>query len=538
MTYSTDKALVLVVEDGFHTGARVTLYPGRTYRIGRDPACDLVLRDKGLSSSHVELQVSRRGNVFLSATGGQVRVNSRTPSESHLALSVDDVIHLGESTLRVCPPFHVDTTTSGEASGSDISASADSGTPAQGTLATVVETLDHAGGMVRRTAITVTAAIADLSPRLDQMLEPVLVRLDRLEGRSSEKFVAASARATAPLSNLIHHLCASRPIIAVNRRVRAALTRVTGLLPKRLARRLQGRGPVSWPTTVGGTTLAMALIAIPVWIGISGLTGSESMQSRAEELRGTLAAQGLDHLRVDADNQRRELKISGVITDRTDLETLQHIAGDSPLPVKTNVSVAREEVARMRAVLGRMGLPRLDVAHAGGDTFRITGFIPDKAQWQQVASTLRRDFPALGTLRDELVYDMDQFIAALRHRLDAEDLLDHLRITREESTHVVVSGIVGQPRLERWARVLAGVRQELGNTPRIESRVRSINDLLPVDLRSISLGDVPFVVTRDGNRYMVGATLGDGYVIDAIHSDHLVLQRGDRTFRYQIGTSL
>jgi Inner membrane component of T3SS, cytoplasmic domain/Inner membrane component of T3SS, periplasmic domain len=52
-----------------------------------------------------------------------------------------------------------------------------------------------------------------------------------------------------------------------------------------------------------------------------------------------------------------------------------------------------------------------------------------------------------------------------------------------------------------------------------------------LDVAAVSMAPVPNVITRDGQHYTVGAVLADGWSIDSITPDNIILRSGGRTVR-------
>ena len=87
---------------------------------------------------------------------------------------------------------------------------------------------------------------------------------------------------------------------------------------------------------------------------------------------------------------------------------------------------------------------------------------------------------------------------------------------------------------------MKGLRQEFidarGEGPAIDLRVTDIRDRIVLAIRSVSVGKVPFLVAKDGKKYMEGSALGEKYFVKAIKPDHVVLTNNgiDIPFYYGI----
>ncbi|MDD7805310.1 MAG: type III secretion system inner membrane ring subunit SctD [Endozoicomonas sp. (ex Botrylloides leachii)] len=56
-----------------------------------------------------------------------------------------------------------------------------------------------------------------------------------------------------------------------------------------------------------------------------------------------------------------------------------------------------------------------------------------------------------------------------------------------------------------------------------------------VTVRGVSMGAIPYVVMADGGKYLLGSKLDNGYIIEDINLDYLLLSRGAQEIKYQLG---
>ncbi len=72
--------------------------------------------------------------------------------------------------------------------------------------------------------------------------------------------------------------------------------------------------------------------------------------------------------------------------------------------------------------------------------------------------------------------------------------------------------------------------------PAIVLGVTDVRDRIKLTIRSVSVGKVPFLVAKDGKKYMEGSALGDKYFVKSIKPDHVVLTNNgiDIPFYYGI----
>ena len=87
-------------------------------------------------------------------------------------------------------------------------------------------------------------------------------------------------------------------------------------------------------------------------------------------------------------------------------------------------------------------------------------------------------------------------------------------------------------------KIIQKFQQQYGDNPRVliasEGGVER-QRLMSLDIKGISLGQVPYIVLSDGSKYLLGAELSDGHILKEIHADYLLLNNGAEQFKYRLG---
>jgi hypothetical protein len=91
---------ILAIDSGIHAGDRLQLIP--EVRIGRSEACELVLDDDFVSSTHAKLSHREEGGWFLKDLGSTNGTFVNAERISHaVGVGVKDVIRIGEIQMRL-----------------------------------------------------------------------------------------------------------------------------------------------------------------------------------------------------------------------------------------------------------------------------------------------------------------------------------------------------------------------------------------------------------------------------------------------------
>ena len=119
---------------------------------------------------------------------------------------------------------------------------------------------------------------------------------------------------------------------------------------------------------------------------------------------------------------------------------------------------------------------------------------------------------------------------ALRDRLDQAGL-QQLTIDSQANS-VRVSGSVDSDQRARWIEVQNWYDRTWGNVPVLRNDVLLAPPPSPprVHFRAVWLGPQPYVIGARGERLYPGAALADGWVLQRIETDRLILARQGREF--------
>lgn len=185
---------------------------------------------------------------------------------------------------------------------------------------------------------------------------------------------------------------------------------------------------------------------------------------------------------------------------------------------------AQDDMAENANMVCRaMGEPKIIIKSGEtGSELRAEGFVSKSVVWERIRASILNDVGGVVHVKDDKLQSMDGYLAAFMQFIEKKGLSSRIKATTDGKS-VIVNGEVTQPEIE----LLKTLRQEFvekeGKGPPIELKVTDIRDRIILAIRSVSVGKVPFLVAKDGKKYMEGSTLGEKYFIKAIKPDHVVL---------------
>lgn len=163
------------------------------------------------------------------------------------------------------------------------------------------------------------------------------------------------------------------------------------------------------------------------------------------------------------------------------------------------------------------------------------GFVSTAAMWEQIKSTILGDISGVQEIDAGKVNSIDSFLASFMQFVEKKGLSSRIKVTTD-GKRVIVKGELTQQEIEQ----LKAVRQEFissyENSPDVVLNVSDIRDRVKLAIRSVSVGKVPFLVAKDGKKYMEGSALGENYFVKSIKPDYVVLTNNgkDIPFYYAI----
>ena len=166
---------------------------------------------------------------------------------------------------------------------------------------------------------------------------------------------------------------------------------------------------------------------------------------------------------------------------------------------------------------------QLAAIEAAPDRFRLTGFVPTAADRSAIEQMLegRTDRINLDLLA------IDEVAEELGARLAAAGLADAVRVAPGFGT-ITVDGVIDPALQPSWQLTQAWFDQRFAQRIVMVCNVAiSDEDSGPrLTIEAVWVGAHPYVVAADGRRYGEGAALDNGWQLDRIEADRLLISRG------------
>lgn len=173
------------------------------------------------------------------------------------------------------------------------------------------------------------------------------------------------------------------------------------------------------------------------------------------------------------------------------------------------------------------------VAHALGQTdirfkalqegmLEAQGYVSNGEDWDRIKINIMDDVNGIRAIEDDGIQTLLKRKQALEQFIEKKGLSSRIRVTIEDN-QIKVNGELTRSELNRWSDLYIEFQELHGKGPAIVENLYNARDRIKLVIRSVSVGDTPFLVSKSGKKYMEGSSLGNNYFIKRITPDHVLL---------------
>ncbi|MCY4472101.1 MAG: type III secretion system inner membrane ring subunit SctD [Kistimonas sp.] len=507
---------------GPHIGAEITLDPG-TWILGRHPECDLVLADDALSERHIELKVDKESVKLKSLQSGNNIYLSGESQGTDCTLSPYEIVLVGGLYLAI---GHAGQTWP------ELSVSGPLLAPGNGQKSQVSPPSEPQDTSASKTDVkapdkTLSDGGADSIPVLEDEVHPEVGDPEFPEFPEPD-MSQANTQPTSPASPEKPDLVAQLQAVAAEAIAKAMRwCRENALL-------LGGSGLA---------TLLALLVASFIWLWT--LTDPEVIAREnitpAQQAEVIIGDMNLPDIKL-ASLPDESVLVSGYITDNTVREKLLGALDTAQVPYSFRAVVMSDMRATAAAVLEQHGFGHMSVAlDTTPGSLVLSGYAADTEEAERVRNTLMEEVHGLRFLADQVEYQATR-IKTLRTLLKENGLAQTVQLLETPDKVILRGKLNNVTQGYKLKEVVQSFRKKYKNRPELHidaslpsTDMGSMQPLLAI--RSISLGQVPYVILQNGEKYLRGAKLANGYILENINLEYLTLRLGDERIKYFIGGS-
>ncbi len=500
-------AWALKILSGPHVGAEITLDPG-IWVLGRHEECDLVLTDDTLAERQIELSISPEGVQVSNLAEGQNIYLSGQPQPSSFILKPYTVVMAGSLYFAVGPsgqPWP-------ELSLSGPPASANPPPASQPSVENFQENGFIETQEAAEPAFSTVAEELDI-PTVDDQVdeddmnepgEPAQGVLSSWLSKASDLFSQNSPKETITFSAWAK----KHPFILI------------------------GAGTGLFLSLMIGSFVWLWMQTDPEQTALANITPAQ----QAEKIINIMNLQDI-RLKKLPDGS---VVISGYVEDNNVKTALQKALNDKMVPYNFQAIVTNDMRATAASVLEQYGFSQMSIElDTTPGSLVLNGYAANPKEVGRIRDILKQEVHGLVSIVDQVEYQITR-LKALRTMLKERNLAQKIRLM-ETPGKIILKGRLGDASQGYYLKeTVQDFREKYNNKPELIIDVTlPATDLATMQpmlkIKSVSLGRIPYVVLDNGEKYLRGAKLKNGYILENINLEYLTLRLGQERIKYFIG---
>ena len=282
--------------------------------------------------------------------------------------------------------------------------------------------------------------------------------------------------------------------------------------------------------------VAVAAVGLSAWLVRRGATQtpsvarpavtSESAEVRA--LRSMLAGMppGLVvNLGTDADGTP---KLTGYVPDRATATKVQNAVRKLSARALVQLQVDTDLLEAVRKVVAKQNAPTraiVTVSEVRNGNVTLSGAVSNTAVRENMLDAIRSEVPRISGIGGNL-YTVEDLSGVLQDRINAAGLASRLKVT-DRQPEFVLNGRLNEAEMMRWESLLLAFTADYGSLLPIRATIVVQQRKPPVNVQMIVGGDMPFIVTDNGQHIGRGGD-ANGHTLSAVRDNEVVFDGNER----------
>lgn len=238
---------------------------------------------------------------------------------------------------------------------------------------------------------------------------------------------------------------------------------------------------------------------------------------------------------VNLDQQgAQSMKLSGYVFKEESFRYLMNSTKEIKSHVHVDIAIGEVIVRNTSELLGTMGLKDINLTYEGGGNLSASGYVESFAAWNKTKLTLLRDIPDINNISDSDIEDIQKKLDNLTKKLEEIGLAKKAKVVASKRGTLVVNGMLSFDERKQVRDLVKVYRESNKLGPVLESDIKDTNKSIKMNIKSVHMGDFPYIVAGNSEKFFAGAFLPNGYVLEEIKADNIILSKNDVEVVYQI----
>lgn len=252
-----------------------------------------------------------------------------------------------------------------------------------------------------------------------------------------------------------------------------------------------------------------------------------------EETRELIQADKYPHLLVDWNANQQQLALSGYVEKNSDRSSLLERVEKLNLTYTSEIRTMDEIKAATRFILKNMELATSDIK--SGETAGSLIFVTESSNltgWNRAERILQRDIPGLTSWKLE-VPEEKPALEQLKELLDDSSFGNKL-VIEDKGERINLIGQLSGPEAREFKVLKQTYMEKFGANPYLVLTAPEVSTEespnLNLNIRAVRLGQVPYFILGNGQKYFKGARLPNGERVASIESNGIYLTNSQETY--------
>lgn len=220
------------------------------------------------------------------------------------------------------------------------------------------------------------------------------------------------------------------------------------------------------------------------------------------------------------------LKASGYVEAESDIIIVNKLLHSHANFIKNNVISDQSIMDKANDVLSsHEKIDEINVTSSSNGSIYLDGFVLDVNELDDIEQILRRDLIGLNDVVDKDVMTVEKLLIKIKKELKDKYPNEDIDVMADREK-LLVSAVVSNSNRLGIEEYLGIYKKKYEGKIFINTKLMTIEtEPLDLTIKSVTLGDIPYLTTSSGERYFRGALLDSGHTIKDITNMHIVLFR-------------
>ena len=238
----------------------------------------------------------------------------------------------------------------------------------------------------------------------------------------------------------------------------------------------------------------------------------------------------------------KALLVSGYTQTLQDKLELQKLLRKQGIPFNSQIVVMNEMRDNAEMLLRNRGYNELELEldNTPGSLVLI-GYVATSDELEKIIRMLKQEIYGLVSVVDQVENQVGR-VNTLKSMLREKGLIPRIHVVVRDQTIILKGHLLDEGQVYNLQTVVTKFQKKYANKPSIELATKysggtltNSQSPLSLNIRGISMGKVPYVILIDGSKYLIGAKISNGYIIEDINLEYLLLTNGTDRIKYRLG---